>query len=84
MDANKEPRILTTQEIEELAVKVANRVLITLGIDSEHPLEVQRDMQFARNLRTLAENAGRKTILTVVGAAVLGILALIVRSVWPS
>lgn len=77
----------TEQHMEDIANRAAGKAvettLIALGIDAKHPLEVQRDMQFARNLRTLSENAGRKTVMTTIGVAVLGILALIAKSLWP-
>jgi hypothetical protein len=69
--------------LEALATKTVEKTLIALGIDAKNPLEVQRDMQFARNLRTLSESAGRKTVLTTIGVAVLAILALITKSLWP-
>jgi len=82
-----EKHILSTQEIEDIANKAAGKAvettLIALGIDAKNPLEVQRDMQFARNLRTLSENAGRKTVMTTIGVVVLAVLALIAKSIWP-
>lgn len=77
----------TEQHLEDLANRAAGKAvettLIALGIDAKNPLEVQRDMQFARNLRTLSESAGRKTVLTTIGVAVLAMLALIAKSLWP-
>jgi len=77
----------TEDHLEQLADKAAGKAvkttLIALGIDADNPLEVQKDMQFARNFRTLSESAGRKTVLIVIGTAVIGVLALIARSIWP-
>ncbi|MCP4993151.1 MAG: hypothetical protein GY934_05105 [Gammaproteobacteria bacterium] len=76
----------TEEHLEKLASAAAGKAvqstLIALGIDAHNPLEVQRDMQFARNLRTLSENAGRKAILTVIGVIVVAIIALIAKSIW--
>lgn len=76
----------TEEQLEALASNAAGKAvkttLIALGIDADHPLEVQKDMQFSRNLRVLSEDAGRKTVITVIGVAVLGVLALIAKSIW--
>ena len=78
-----EKRILSTREIEKITQVAVKETLIALGIDANHPIEVQRDMQFSRNLRTLSESAGRKTVMTTIGVVVLAVLALIAKSIWP-
>ncbi len=81
-----EPRILTEQEIENIADKAAGKavksILITLGIDADHPLEVQADMKFGRSFRQTCESARMKTMMTVIGVVVVATLALIGRSLW--
>ena len=46
----------------------------TLGIDARNPMDVQKDMQFVRELRLMSERVKQKTYLTMV-ALVVGALA---------
>jgi hypothetical protein len=69
---------ITPEQKEELKLLVAESVkqtLIQLGISSDDPLEVQRDMQHLREWRKSMESIKSKGLLTAVAIAVTGILA---------
>lgn len=48
-----------------------------LGVDNASPLDMQRDMQWLRDTRVGSEKIREKGILTLIGAAVLGGVAIL-------
>lgn len=53
--------------------------LTKLGLDAAHPMESQRDMQFLRATRKAAGSVKSKALLTAVGIAVAGFVALLLH-----
>ena len=68
---------LTKEELRELIRQTVTEALTRLGMDTSHPLEVQRDFQFVRDWRTTTESVKGKAILAAVGITVIGILSLV-------
>jgi hypothetical protein len=78
---------LTNEEIRELVAKEAKdqlhaavqesvrQTLIQLGIASNDPIEMQKDMQHLRAWRQSMESVRSKSILTAVGILMTGTLA---------
>jgi hypothetical protein len=75
--------VLGREELRELMHDAVVEAMSTLGIDARNPMDVQRDMQFVRELRLMSESVKKKTLLTMVGllvAALLGVAWLGVKS----
>jgi len=70
---------VTDDELRNLAFKsgkeggreAAREVLRALGVDTEHPLEAQKDMHFLRELRKGTSSVKSKVLNTLVGALAL-------------
>lgn len=62
-----EGKILDRDELRDLMHEAVIDALSTIGIDANSPLEVQKDMQFMRELRLTSGRIKQKSILTVVG-----------------
>lgn len=78
---------MTEDELRSLAQKsgreAAREVLRALGVDTEHPLEAQKDMHFLRDLRKGTTSVKGKIINTVVGAlALAGLYKLLSGVKW--
>jgi hypothetical protein len=82
---------VTEDELRALALKsgkeggreAAREVLRALGVDTEHPLEAQKDMHFLRDLRQGTSSVKGKIINTIVGAlALAGLYRLLSGFKW--
>lgn len=62
------------QEAARAAVK---ETLLTIGIDTNNPLEFQRDMQHLRAWREASATVKRQGLITAVGILTAGFLAII-------
>jgi len=62
---------------DEVAKRIVNQLMTTLGVDASNPLEMQKDFQHLRAWRTSMESVRSKSILTIVSTAVLGIATLV-------
>lgn len=69
--------ILTKEELRQLMRETVTEALTKLGMDTSHPLEVQRDFQFVRDWRITTESVKGKAVLAAVGITVVGILSLV-------
>ncbi|WP_156510661.1 hypothetical protein [Labrenzia sp. OB1] len=76
------------REIARLGGKEGGRegaweVLRALGVDTEHPLEAQKDMHFLRDLRKGTSSVKVKFINTVIGAfALAGLYKIFSGVMW--
>lgn len=66
---------LTESELEEVIEKSVKRAFVSMGIDVDNPVEVQRDMQHLRDWRMLTDAIRTKGIMTIVGIIVAGACA---------
>ena len=84
-DAARHGEVLDREELRSLMHDAVVEGMSSLGIDARHPMDVQKDMQFVRELRLMSEKVKQKTYLTMVavvvaalaGATWLGIKSLI-------
>lgn len=67
--------VLSREELRELMHDAVVEAMSTLGIDARNPMDVQRDMQFLRELRETSERVKQRTIFVLVGILVTGIAA---------
>lgn len=73
---------MNEDQVRKIAADAASQavfdVLTRLGISTDTPIEMQRDMQHLRAWRQSMEQVQSKSILAAVGLAVSGIVALVV------
>jgi hypothetical protein len=68
--------VMKPDELCDLMKRAVNEALTKFGVDTSHPLDVQRDLQFLRDWRTTTESVRGKAVLAAVGIAVVGALGI--------
>lgn len=63
-----------SEDIEDVAERVALRVLERLGIDASDPIAIQRDFQHLRSWRVASETAKAASLKAAIGALTTGFL----------
>ena len=66
--------------VDEAVPRAIRHTLLSMGLDSDHPLDAQRDAQFLRATRKRCEQAGGKGLMVLVALIVAGTVA----AVWDS
>jgi hypothetical protein len=59
--------VMKPDELCDLMKRAVNEALTKFGVDTSHPLDVQRDLQFLRDWRTTTESVRGKAVLAAVG-----------------
>lgn len=75
--APRKDQPLTHGEIDTVVEKTVRETLLTMGIDTSDPIEMQRDFQALRDWRNSLNAIRSKGLMTLVGAVVLGAAGLI-------
>lgn len=83
--AQQQSAILTKEEIREVAHRAAeeaaeeavSRVLTRLGIDSQTPIEMQRDFRWLRDWRQASESAHKKGVLAIMLILLSGLMGAV-------
>ena len=73
-----EPRLLSVSEIKEVTKEAVLETLTLMGLETDDPIELQKDHSFLRELRNTHEAVKRKGLVALVGAVVLGACTFIV------
>ena len=68
---------LSESEVKDLMKEAVAETLTGLGFDTEHPLAVQRDLQYLRDWRHTTESIRGKAILVAVGITVVGLAGVL-------
>lgn len=68
---------MTEHEIRRIVSETVKETFMRLGIDSEDPIEFQKDMQHVRSWRTSVETVKRQGIMTAIGIITAGFLGAI-------
>ena len=68
---------MTEAEIRRIVAETVDQTLTRLGVDTEDPLEFQRDLQHLREWRKSVATVKRQSLVTAVGVITIGILGLI-------
>jgi len=68
---------MTESEIKRVVAAAVEETLMKLGIDSEDPIEVQKDMSFLREWRSSTAAVKRHGLIVSVGTIVLAIMGLV-------
>ena len=69
--------LLTRNEVDVIVDKTVRRTLLTMGIDSSDPIEMQRDFQALREWRSSLAFVKSNSMKAVVGVSVVGLLGLL-------
>ncbi len=76
-----EQAALSRSETQMLIAESVRQTLIQLGVESENPLEMQRDFQHLRAWRKSGEEIKSKSILVITGTFVTGLISIIWLSI---
>lgn len=68
---------LTETEIEAIVERTVHKTLLTLGLDVDEPMQIQRDFQHLRTWRTSIETVRRHGLIAAVGIVVVGFMGLV-------
>lgn len=68
---------MTEQEIRRIVAETVDQTLTRLGIDSDDPVELQKDMAHLRAWRESVGRVKRQSLMTAVGILTAGLLGLI-------
>ena len=68
---------LTKDELKEVVKDTVHETLTSVGIESSDPIEMQKDFNHLREWRITVQDVRKKSILTVCGLLVAGVLAFI-------
>lgn len=74
-DESKKVVTLSESEVESLVEKAVLHTLERFGINTDEPIQVQRDFQFVRDWRMSAESVRKKATTTAIAILVSGALA---------
>jgi hypothetical protein len=69
--------LMTEHEIRRIVAETVDQTLTRLGVDTQDPLEFQKDMQHLRAWRESVATVKRQSLITAVGIIVAGIIGLI-------
>lgn len=69
---------LSHDDITKVVSQAVTQTLVQLGIDSNNPIDMQKDFQHLRQWREAGEEIKKKTRNTVVGIFIVGLVGLIV------
>ncbi len=67
---------MTEHEIRKIVAETVDQTLTRLGVDTQDPLEFQKDMQHLRAWRESVATVKKQGLVTAVGIIVAGILGL--------
>ena len=73
--------LMTDDDLEDLIKATVHNTLIQIGVDHEHPLEMQKDFQHLRDWRVSTDSVKRKSLLTFTGLLISGIVAAVVMAI---
>jgi hypothetical protein len=67
---------LDKEEMAEVVAEAVKQTLIQLGIDSQNPIEMQKDFQHLRQWRKAGEDLRSKSMLVLLGLVLTGLTSL--------
>lgn len=75
--SQSEPEVLTRDEMKEVFKEVLHEMFLSLGVDPEHPIEMQKDFQHLREWREATNSLKRHGFLTAIAIIVAGALGAV-------
>jgi len=76
---------MEAEELTAIVEAAVKETLISIGINADDAIELQKDHSFVRELRETHEAVKRKGILALVGAIITGAVTLgyfLLRDLW--
>ena len=76
---------MDAKEIKSVIEAAVKETLISIGINADDAIELQKDHSFVRELRKTHEAVKRKGLLALVGAVITGAVTLayfLIRDLW--
>jgi hypothetical protein len=67
-------QILTRDEVHNVVRETVRETLLSMGVDTTDPIEMQRDFQAVRDWRLVCEAIRSKGLMTLVGILIAGVL----------
>ena len=64
-------------DIRRIVAETVDQTLTRLGVDTDDPLEFQRDLQHLRQWRESIATVKRQSLMTAIGIITAGVLGLI-------
>ena len=68
---------MTEAEIRKIVAETVDQTLMKFGVDTDDPIEFQRDLQHLRAWRESINTVKRQSLLTAVGIITAGVLGLV-------
>ncbi|TGP25904.1 hypothetical protein EN828_10515 [Mesorhizobium sp. M2D.F.Ca.ET.185.01.1.1] len=68
---------MTEAEIRRIVSETVDQTLTRLGVDTENPIEFQRDLQHLRAWRESVATVKKQSLITAVGIVIAGALGLL-------
>ena len=72
MDWDESTKALINDVAEEAANKTVERTMTSLGVDIDHPLEVQADFRFMRAMRLTWTSTKSRSLFIALGLMITG------------
>lgn len=69
---------ISESDLHRMIESTVETTLVKMGVDYKDPQGMQRDFQHLREWRTTVEAVKKKSIVTLVGTLITGIIALVV------
>lgn len=71
---------MSEKELRDLISSTVKDTLLSLGIDNEDPIEMQKDFQHLREWRESTDAAKRKGVLAVVTVIVTSVIGAVIMA----
>ena len=68
---------MTDDEIRKIVSVTVSETLLKMGVNTDDPIEAQKDFQHLRSWRQSTEAVKRQSMLAAIGVVTAGMLALI-------
>jgi hypothetical protein len=68
---------MTEAEVKRIVAETVEQTLLALGVDTDDPVELQKDMAHLRAWRESMETVKRQSLLTAIGVITAGVLGLL-------
>ena len=68
---------MTEDEIKKIVSVTVSETLLKMGVNTDDPIEAQKDFQHLRSWRQSTEAVKRQSMLAAIGVVTAGMLALV-------
>jgi hypothetical protein len=68
---------MTEAEVKRIVAETVEQTLLKLGVDTEDPVALQKDMAHLRMWRESMETVRKQSLITAIGIVTAGVLGLI-------